>query len=390
MALKRWRWVWGPALAAALVALLALPPRSPSESSLLVAIGMFGDWTYVGARQPQRDAVQGAVATLRRRLRDGELVDSLVRAARGTRALRSSDGRVTVVYETPLTRDSARVWLAAAQGELALYPAAGGKGLPVLVALASDPARWRRMPSPEYWGWFGVQHLVSAAESRGVCAVTIDLHVRFTDASQLVGRSAAGQPVGRFLDVCALYAGFGLPGAAAQWATGGTGPWWYYRYPVSTALQEARRPVRRGTVVYEQAGSVPWSGVIRWVDVGCLHGSDTLCARWARFGGSEPPWFYRYGQYFSRAQVVGYLLTHGTPAQFAAFWHSSQPAAAALAAAYGKPTGQLVRSAFAHWFDIPEAGGPRVGGRALLAGLFWAGLALAVAVTAARRRTVQP
>ncbi|HTX64456.1 MAG TPA: hypothetical protein VMD31_01680, partial [Opitutaceae bacterium] len=188
----------------------------------------------------------------------------------------------------------------------------------------------------------------------------------------------------------ALYARFGMPGAAGRWAIGTTSPWWYYRYPLSIAVQDARRPVRRGTVVHdEQGGSVPWSGAVQWVDIGCLHGSFELCARRAGFDRTESRWFYPYGRYFSRTQAVGYLLTDGTPAQFAAFWHSSQPAATAIAAAYGKPAGQLVRSAFVHWYDIPEAGGPRMGGRALLAGLFWAGLALAVAVTAGRRRTIQ-
>ena len=391
MALKRWVWVWGPALAAVLAALLALPPGIPSETNLLVAIGAIGDWTYGGSRTPHREAVQGAVATLKRRLRDAQLVDSLARAARGPRALRSADGQVTVTYETPLTRDSARVWLEAAEGELALYPTANAGGVPVVVALASDPSRWRRKEYRDDWEWQGVRQLLSAIESHGVCAVTIDLHARYVAEGGIIGRNAEGTPVGRFLDLCALYARFGMPGAAGRWAIETTSPWWYYRYPLSIAVQDARRPVRRGTVVHdEQGGSVPWSGAVQWVDIGCLHGSFELCARRAGFDRTESRWFYPYGRYFSRLQVLGYLLTQGTSAQFAAFWHSSQPAATALAAAYEKPAGQLVRSAFAHWYDIPEAGGPPMGGRALLAGLFWAGLALAVAVTAGRRRTVQP
>jgi len=392
MALKRWGWVWGPALAAVIVALLALPPAIPSDTGWLTALGVFPSLDYTGSRDAHREAVEQAVSTQQRRLGERRLVDSVLAVARGARAVRSSDGSVTVVYEQPLTRDSARAWLEAAEGEIALYPAASAPGAPVVVALYSDPARWSGKPSQEYWQ--GPRQLLSAAESRGACVVTVDLRLRrgYEEAwSRLVARDASGHRVGRFLDTCALYARFGAPGTAARWFVPALASWWYYRDPLAIAVQEARRSVRRGDVAREeQVLPLPWSGAVYWIDVGCLHGSLELCSRWAGFGASgETRWYYSYGRYFSRNQVVGYLLAEGTPAQFAAFWHSSRPAEAALTEAYGRPAGQLVMSAYAHWYNVPDAGGPRASVRAVLAGLLWAGLALAIAVAVGRRRQVE-
>ncbi len=389
MALKRWSWVWGPALAAALVAVLALPPAIPSDTGLLVALGVLPSWDYSSSRDVHREAVEGAVNGLRRRYGERLAVDSVLAAARGPRAVRSGDGKITVVYERPLTRDSAQRWLAAAVGELDLYPASDGQGVPVVVALLSDPARWKGQEyGPE------TRLLLSAAESRGACVVTVDLHrhYRYDDTwSQLVARDASGRPVGRFLDTCALYARFGVPGAAAQWFVP-TMAWWYYRSPLSIAVQEARRSVRRADVAHdEQVRPLPWSGEVYWIDVGCLHGSLALCGRWAGFGEqAQSRWFYSYARYSSRVQVVGSLLATGSPAQFAAFWRSSLPTGEALAAAYGRPPGQLVMAAFAHWYNIPEPGGPQASAKTVLAGLFWAGLALAAAVLAGKHWTVEP
>jgi hypothetical protein len=389
MALKRWSSVWGPGLAAAIVALLALPPQVPSDHSLLAAVGLYSTWSFVGGRDLYRESVRGAISEQRRRLRDRRLADSIIGAARGPRALRSDDGAVTLVYETPLDRDSAHLWLEAATGELALYPTSV-QGLPVVVALLSNPLRWRGKGLQEYWQL--TQQLVSAAESRNTCVVMVNLRMRGSEAlTQLVGHDAAGAPIGRFLDVCALYARFGVPASAARWFAPVPSWSWFNRSPLAVSVQEARRAVRREDIAHEQrAGSQPWSGAVAWVDLGCLRGAQALCSRRAGLSGpGESRWFYPYSRYLSRSQVVALVLARGTPSQFAAFWHSPLSAQAALSSAYGQPAGQLVMSAYAHWYNIPDAGGPRAGPRAALAGVFWAGLALALAVVAGRRWTTE-
>jgi hypothetical protein len=391
MALKRWRWAWGPGLAAVMVALLMLPPQAPTDHGVLAALGLTSSWGWVGARDFHRESVQSAVATQRRRLRDRRLADSILGATRGPRALRSMDGTVTVVYEAPLDRDSALVWLEAATNELNLYPKVSRPGLPVVVALFSNPVRGKGKREYEDYSLLS-QQLISAAESRGACVVTLDLRVRTNDElAQFVGHGASGEPLGRFLDVCALYARFGSPAAAARGFVPVPTWSWFNRSPLTIRVQEAGRYVRRESIAHEQqSGSQPWSGAVAWVELGCLRGTPALCARWVGLGGpSETRWFYPYSRYASRTRVLAYLLARGTPVQFAAFWHSSLPVEAALASAYGQPAGQVVMSAYSHWYNTPEAGGPQAGSGAVLGGLLWTGLALTLALVAGRRGIIE-
>jgi hypothetical protein len=386
VALRRWRWLWGPMLAALGLAVMLLPPRQPSYRGLLAAFGL-AEPEWVGERRsPFENDVRAAVSRLQKQVRDGRLADSLVAAARGVRALRSANGFVTVVYETPLTADSARVWLRAASSELSLYPSAGGPGLPVVVALISSPARLRSKDilNRLYWTF---EELVDVAPSRGACVVTINLLDRkYSQASDLVGHDSSGGPSGRFVDLCALYARFGRPGPAGVWLGAARRPYWFGRSLLASRLQEARRAIRRAETNWdESAARPPWAGGVPWLEIGCLHGASSLCAHIAGLAGpSEPRFYYYYLQPFSRTQIVAHLLATGTPAQFAAFWRSPAPPAQSLQVAYGRPAGETVRSAYGHWYADAPPGGPRAGTDVVLAGFLWAGLALMLAVAVGR------
>jgi hypothetical protein len=384
MALRRWSWLWGPAVAALVLAIGLLPPGIPSSRGLLAALGVVGEERGDQA-DAHRDAVQAAVSAQRRRLREQWLADSLVRAARGGSAVRSADGRVTVVYERPVTRDSARVWLSAASAEFAFYPKAATPGVPVVVALLSNPAR--NPPQEERYLSFPTLVLRRAVAHSGACVVVVNLFSRGGGyaRSRLLARDASGRARGQFLDTCALYGRFGVPGAAvAAWVDRGDNWYWGGLDQLVTRVQEAGRPVTRENIPLAMEYSRFWSGAVPWRQIGCLRGAANLCAQAV---GLEPrPEGFVAGSYFfTRGQTIGHLLVRGTPAQFASFWRSPLPPAQALQAAYGEPAGKLAMAAFRHWSAVSVPGGPRAEPRLMLGGLLWAGAALALALFAGRR-----
>ncbi len=279
MALRRWGWLWGPVLAALVLAIGLLPPTIPSGEGLLAA---FGQPEYGRVYRPGvfRESVERAVSVQRRRVQDVRLADSLLRAARGASALRSADGLVTLVYERPLTRDSALVWLRAASAELALYPMATTPGLPLVVGLLTDSARGGR--GRERFMIFPTRVLTGAAAGRGACVVAINLFSPRAKAAwwTLVARDGGGHPVGRFLDVCALYGRFGVPGTAvAKWVDRGPNWFWGGYDELGMRLQEARRPVRRDDLPTWVEYSTPWTGAVPWLPIGCLDGATRSCAQ---------------------------------------------------------------------------------------------------------------
>jgi hypothetical protein len=154
-------------------------------------------------------------------------------------------------------------------------------------------------------------------------------------------------------------------------------------------LAEAARPVQRiemqrPDLSNRQAWEWYWS--TPWVAIGCLDGSWLLCERNVRIrpGGSYW-WWYADPRL---AQLVAFLIANGSPAQFAAFWRSRLSVGDALRQVYGRPAGQLAHDAFDHWYGA-RPGGPRAGPRLMLAGLFWAAAALALALVAGRRWTTE-
>jgi hypothetical protein len=393
MALKRWRWVWGPVLAALLVAIAVLPPRVPTRGlSTLFGVLSYGSYLYRYGYETQkprsqfRDDVQNARSVQKWRLRRAILADSILTVARSPRALRSEDGQVTLVYEAPLTADSARVWLGAATRELALYPKVGTSGVALVVALLSTPARARPGNAELRYEW-GVQALVDQAASAGACVVTVNL-LRDNWGRPSFGHDLAGKPVTRVLGPCALYARFGLPGIeVSQWAAAGFGSSWWN--PLTAQLLDARRLVRRYQIPRDRDWGNPWFGEVRWVEVGCLRGAAALCLRAAGLG-RHPESAYIYGAAaLARGQVMAQLLATGTPEQFAAFWKSPRPAVEALASAYGQRPAKLAMAAFEHWYSAPAEDERWGNAGGLAAGLAWVVLALALAVVAGRRWTIE-
>ncbi len=385
MALTRRWWILGPSLAAVAILAFALPPQVPVGLGFVESF--FGTTYYREApHDPTGDAVRAAVRAQRSRFRERILADSVAREARGPGALRSADGAVTVVYGRLITRDSARVWLEAAAGELALYPGADSRGLPVVLALFSAPAR-SGSGSERLMFSQSVFTLKAAAASAGACIVFVNLTPRADwYLRDLVAHDANGRPLGRFLDVCALYGRFGLPGRAiSAWANRGPSWYWGGYDRLSRRMQEARRTLRPDTVTAVWTYSTYWRGAVQWAPIACLRGGTATCARIA---GLEPfsTDIFWWSTRLTRGQVLTWLLASGTPAQFAAFWRSRLSPARAIEGAYGQSAGTVLMEAFRHWQSAPEPGGPRAEARAVLAGVAWAGLALALALVAGGRR----
>jgi len=392
MALKRWRWIGGPVLAALLVAIALLPPRVPTGTNLLFGLIRSNPYWYQTGNERTQFGIdlQSAQWTQKAQLRRAVLAASILAATRGPRALKSEDGLITLVYEAPLTVDSARTWLNAAARELALYPTGPAKGQRLAVALLSSPKRVR--PGEASYEW-GIRQLTEQETSTGACIVTVNLLPGQSAGRSAIGHDLAGKAVSRVLGACALYARFGVPGAGvSQWALAGlSNSWWD---PLTAQLQEARRRVRRNELPRSvDWGNSGWYGEVQWVEIGCLRGAAGLCLRTAGLGrGTESRFFYfNYYPYSSgpRSKLIAYLLATRSPAQFAAFWRAPQPAAEALASAYGEPADKLAMSAFEHWYAAPAPGGLWGNARDQLAGFVWAALALGLAVVAGRRWTIE-
>ncbi|HTT67261.1 MAG TPA: hypothetical protein VMF70_04475 [Gemmatimonadales bacterium] len=383
-------WLWAPLVALLVISAALLPPREPSEGGgLAVALGLAERATPATGERYAIRALQEAIARQKDELEYNRLGDSLRAAARGPRAVHSADGSLTVLFETPVGADSARVWLHAAAGELGLYPSIGAGGIPVIVALYSNPAR-RRGQGNNY-EWWTLRSREYAREQGDPCVVEVNLLSRRDFGyRQLIARDAAGAPIGRFLDECALYARFGVPGGAVRRWLAGRPWWWWGREPLAVRMQEAGRTIKPVTI--QRAFDVtaqPWMASDPWREIGCLQGAAPLCSRLAGLSslssaGDER--FYFYGsQYYTHGELLAYLLKTGSPAAFAAFWRSPLPTGRALEQAYGEPAGELAREAFSHWFSASEAGGPSVGDRAVAGGLVWVAVALAIALVAGRR-----
>ncbi len=389
MALKRWRWVLGPVLAAAVVLVVALPPRVPIGEG--PGSWLFGPTYDVWvSSNPHAAAVRDAVRQMRWRLREQALADSIARAARGPGAMRSADGAVTVTYGRGVSRDSARMWLEAAIAELELYPAGGARGLPVVVAVSSARETRRDTPENRMLASEEVLRLDAVAGSTGACVILLNPNLAQAAryARGLVARDASGRPLGRFLDICALYGRFGVPGAAvAAWSSRGPAWYWSGYDRLSRRMQEARRVLRVDTVSSAAWEGSLWGGYVQWAPIACLRGGAATCARLAGFAGQRRAYWWSEG--LTRGQLLTWLLATGTPAQFAAFWGSPLSTAHALEAAYGRPAGQLALEAFRHWWSAPSPGGPTAGARVLLAGLAWAALALGLAFAAGRHWTTE-
>jgi len=381
MALSRWRWIAAPVLAAALLAVLLLPGSEISRTGVLS--WFFGPTWSPGPRGLRED-VRLAVEVQRSRLREAARADSAVGAARLSRAVRSPGGGLTVVYETPLAASDARVWLEAAAAELARYPSAGGEGVPIVVTLYSNPLRAQSRDFA-FYAW-DPRRVVVSDSGRGACVVEVNLVPRRDARGTLRQRSR--RPGAPILGVCALYQRFGMPGQAVDhWMSGGAFGYGFGAAQWSTALADASRSVIKLEIQRPGLGDLRnWWWGSPWVAIGCLDGTASLCERNASVTRGAGPWLF-YSDPRS-LQLVAYVLAHGSPAQFAAFWRSPRSVGDALRDAYGRPAGQLAFAALSHWY-YAAPGGPRAELRLLLAGLVWAAAALALAFVAGRRWTTE-
>ncbi len=383
MALKRWVWVWAPVAAATLAAIMFLPGGGEPGRSLLTFL-----WgSFSGEhRASYRADVHRALDMQRSRLQDARRADSLIAAARGARAVRaSSDPLTTVLYERPLAAADARGWLEAAEQELARYPAGATRGAPLLVALYSDAARLQNRANAL---WFGTVRRLPPDAPTSPCIAEVNLLPRGPRAR---GSRTSPGSLGPFLGLCALIRRFGAPGpAVARWI-GSTG----WRAADRTdgglmsLLSEARRAVPQVEIARPNlSSSQPWEWYwgTPWVTIGCLDGTWSLCERNARIRLGDYDWWWYSDP--RQMQLIAFVLASGTPEQFTAFWRSPLGVSDALQQAYGRPAGQLAYEAFSHWYRA-DPGGPRAGPKLLLAGLFWAAAALALALVAGRRWTTE-
>ena len=381
--IRRW-WLSLPVLVALVALVTLLPPRVPSADRVWFGlVYVAGAEVYGGASpSPYRRDVQEAVRVQETAVEQAGLSDSVLAAAHGARALRSSDGAVTVVYEAPLSADSARFWLDAASRELALYPSPGTRGMPLVVALFANPTRagGKRIAS------WTVRELVDQAETSNACIVLVDLFNKpdWMRAASYVAHDASGRPVTRWLGACALYARFGSPGAmVGRWSVGDA-TFWYRWYPLTSQLVDARRVVRRRQLQPTIGpDDLPWWAA-RWLAVGCVRGAAQACLRATGLDtwGQLP---YSAFMTIPPERVLAFLLASSTPQQFAALWRSPLKPDAALANAYQTPAATLVRDALRHWYEVPPAGGPHLDATAAVTGAGWAVLALLLALLAGRR-----
>jgi hypothetical protein len=378
MAVKRSWLITGAAMA--LAAVLTLPPRpAPEEAGLFSMLTWFWRGLPVYGRTRHRWELESARGTLRQRVEQLARNDSILGLVRAGRGVRSADGAITVLYERPLSADSARRWLAALEAEATLYPRGTGRGGRAVVALYSDPSRLRARQGavPRLWGrrqWY------AGPPEAPVCIVEANLAAPprgWWSRTSLMARDSAG-PSARVLNVCALVVRLGPPGRSV-------GDW------VNAAVpdQNWRGSALSGLVASARAGlePLPWAGA-SFPERACLRGSAFHCEwltglhrmpnetrRW--LGGDPLTWSYRQ-------RFLVHLLTKRGPERFAALWSSPAPIGEALHQAYGRPAGELV----ADWMKAsnpPAAAGPGVGSRAVLASAGWALALLAGALLASLR-----
>jgi|GEM_PF-5921777 len=392
MALKRVLWAAAPIGVAVALVIALLPPRPlpEKETALTWALG-YQIWSgyFDRGSQGARD-VKAAVRHLKDEVFLARNADSLEALARhGASLVRSADGRITVLYERPLTADSARRVLRDAERELALYPAAEGPGTPVIVAIHSDTAR---MHDVRLQGWIRRQYLHRGAGGT-VCLSEILRQPRRQNFS--------GQRTAWPLDRCAVYARFGTRhgGATRPLDLFGEGSNRYWSAnPVAERLARARQqgPPKPAPWEWRPAWSPPVRSdeprgyqipPVYWEVSACLAGSDASCLRASGLGVRRVSAFYWswWDQPVAATSLVVALLATGDGRRFERFWQSDLPDAQALEAVYGTPAASVVRGALMRqWVPVPH--GPQVTARVLSAALGWMVVALGLAVVAGRRR----
>lgn len=400
MALKSWHRAALTAAGMALAVAVVLPSRPYPEPGepLLGALYPVEYWWW-GTRY--HNTLDNTVSDLRNRHRAAVMADSLFALTNGPRAVKSADGALTVLYEQPLSADSARVWLGMLERELALAPRGTGAGMPVVVALKSGPPRLNprgaageavaRDGAAREESWVAMRFVSPRAE-RPACFVALRLvplspgdavrpgELVERDMRTGVSRTAA-------LSWCLVYARFGAPGARVErWASRRVEVrrWWAPGDNLSSALEVGRQGRMRDELMPDFS---PLDVSRYWADPlnsSCVRGSSVLCLKSVGLVAdptlrSESYWIANV-----RRSLIAALILKD-PVRFEKFWRSEEPAVTALEKAYGRPAADVVGEWKRTSFKPPPLG-PRT--PALVSSLGWAVLAIGLSLLTAHRRQV--
>lgn len=385
MTLRRLRWILLPGGVAAVLAVLALPPRPMPEQVTLAsaALGLEGRQWRQDPEEAHYQAVGRAREHLVQRISAREHGAADLRASASPRALRSGVEPLVVVRDADVPDTAAHAWLRAAERELALVPRADAPSVPVVVALhTSGPVPFAgAMLSETLRDRFEYQ---AGATRACIVDIVFPRQPRSRERGRFeVPRGVSGGVLGR----CALYARFGFPGRGAQrWAGLGrswSGRWWWWYGDESMFVPHR---VTRDTVRFRFV----WGGV-PWAELGCLRGRDDYCESLAGLeGGPRLPWEWSFGYDYGWGsqgtvdRVVADLILERGTARFARFWSSPLPADSALSEAYGVPAGALVRGAFS--LRLVPAPTAQPGGAKLLVAGGWVILLGVLAMALSWRR----
>ncbi len=403
MALKKWHragLVAGGMVLAVVVMLPSRPLPEPGDSLYGLFRSDIGPWGW--ARYDY--TLSRTLDDLRNRHRAAVMADSLLALTRGPRAVRSANSALTVLYERPLSAESARVWLGMFERELALAPRGSGLGIPIVVALRSAPATSRRADAPDEqvlahdgaarpFPWVAMRFLSPRGE-RPTCFAALRLvPARANESfspSELIERDhRTGIARTAALDWCLIYARFGVPGARVDRWTGHRVElrrWWAPGDNLSWALESARHG-RTTTDMIPTAS--PQELEAYWADPlnsACVRGSRVPCLKSVGLITdptlrSESFWMGRV-----RRSLLAALMLKD-PVRFEKFWRSNERADVALEQAYGRPASDLIAEWKRSVFSVP-ATGPRAAAGAFLSSLGWAAGVMAIGLVLAMRRQV--
>ena len=404
MALKTWHHAGLLASAMTLAAIVMLPPRPLPESGDFL-YGMFrSDIGYWEGPARYEYQFSRTLSDLQNRHRAAVMADSLIALTRGPRAVRSADGALTVLYERPLSADSARVWLGMFERELALVPRGTGSGIPIVVALRSAPPVSRIVhasggqavahdgaarPVP----WVAMRFLSPRREHPTCFAALRLVPARAREnfnPSELIQRDhRTGVARTAALDWCLLYARFGMPGGrVALWAGHQVEVrrWWAPGDNLSWALETGRRGRTPDDMVPTAS---PRELEAYWADPlnsACVRGSRVPCLK--SVGLIADPTLRGDGFWISRVRrslLAALMLKDAS--RFEKFWRSNQSADVALEQAYGRPASDVIAEWKRSVFVVP-ATGPRATAAAFFSSLGWAAGAMAIGLVLAKRRQV--
>jgi hypothetical protein len=371
---------WGfgaTVLAAAVLALVALPPRPIAEEYSFVAslLGLsYRTWNPEGASYSMlvhrvRDRYREAIAARAHGAAD-------VRESRGPLALRSAREPLVVVRDPDVPIGIATEWLREAERELSLFPRAASGGVPVIIGLHTR----------SFASAFGYpSRLIMGArmlytEGRDTACIA-DIRLPGRDTALIPAfywhvRSDWGES--RVMGRCALYARYGIPGPGVR-AWYGLATQWEWTDDGSLRLYMARRDIRR----QQLERTSEWGNRVPAEYLMCL---DNGVACEGIFGlrvvRDRDQWYYRRNE----ASLIAGLLTSGGPERFTAFWRSELPVDSALQRAYGASVGSVGRTVLLRRFIPPEPSGPHRG--AAGTSVVWLAGLLGLAMVLSRRQTM--